>query len=91
MQPPAWVNYELSEESAAVMARGLTGSSQAWGVLLAHAQAVLAARTDTRESETLIRTASMIGGILSLLLAFSTPPRATTVSAILKIVGPPPY
>ncbi len=52
MQPPVWVNYELSEESAAVMARGLSGSSQAWGVLLAHAQAVLAARTDTRESET---------------------------------------
>ena len=47
MAIPAWVDFESAERSAAVMARGLSGSSQAWGTLLAHAQAVLASRTDT--------------------------------------------
>lgn len=46
MAIPTWVDFESAERSAAVMARGLSGSSEAWGTLLAHAQAVLAARTD---------------------------------------------
>ena len=51
MPIPAWVDFESAERSAAVMARGLSGSSEAWGTLLAHAQAVLAFRTDTLHSE----------------------------------------
>ena len=51
MPIPAWVDFESAERSAAVMARGLSGSSEAWGTLLAHAQAVLASRTDTLEFE----------------------------------------
>ena len=47
MAIPAWVDFESAERSAAVMARGLSGSSQAWETLLAHAQAVLASRTDS--------------------------------------------
>ena len=46
MPLPTWVDFESAERSAAVMSRGLSGSSAAWGTLLAHAQAVLAARTD---------------------------------------------
>ncbi len=46
MAIPTWVDFESAERSAAVMARGLSGSSEAWGTLLAHAQAVLASRTD---------------------------------------------
>ena len=48
---PHWVDFESSERTAAVMARGLSGPSEAWGTLLAHAQAVLSARTDTPHSE----------------------------------------
>ena len=51
MAIPAWVDYESAERSAAVMARGLSGSQEAWGTLLAHAQAVLAARTDNLNPE----------------------------------------
>ena len=48
---PHWVDFESSEGTAAVMARGLSGPSEAWGTLLAHAQAVLSARTDKHPSE----------------------------------------
>ena len=51
MAIPGWVDFESAERSAAVMARGLSGQSEAWGTLLAHAQAVLASRTDTVSSE----------------------------------------
>ena len=51
MAIPAWVDYESAERSAAVMARGLSGSSESWGTLLTHAQAVLAARTDNPRFE----------------------------------------
>ena len=46
MPAPNWVDFESAERSAAVMTRGLSGPSEAWGTLLAHAQAVLASRTD---------------------------------------------
>ena len=51
MSLPTWVDFESAEQSAAVMARGLSGSPAAWGTLLANAQAILGARTDTRDSE----------------------------------------
>ena len=51
MPVPTWVDFESAEHSAAVMARRLSGSSEAWGTLLANAQAVLASRTDTPDSE----------------------------------------
>ena len=51
MSLPHWVDFESSERTAAVMARGLSGPSEAWGTLLAHAQAVLSARTDTPSFE----------------------------------------
>ena len=51
MTLPAWVDFEFSERTAAVMARRLSGLSAAWGWLFANAQAVLASRTDTRDSE----------------------------------------
>ena len=47
---PSWANFEYAERSAAVMARGLSGSPEAWGTLLSTAQAVLASRTDTEYS-----------------------------------------
>ena len=47
MPLPDWVDFESAEQAAAVMARGLSGSSEAWGTLLANAQAVLGFRTDT--------------------------------------------
>ena len=46
MPIPTWVDFVSAERSAAVMARGLLGSSDAWGRLLANAQAVLGSRTD---------------------------------------------
>ena len=49
MMLPSWVDFERAERSAAVMARGLTGSSAAWETLLAHAQAVVGARTNNRQ------------------------------------------
>ena len=51
MTLPTWVDFEFAERAAAVMARGLTGSSAAWGRLFSDAQAVLSSRTDTRDSE----------------------------------------
>ena len=51
MPLPDWVDFESAEQAAAVMARGLSGSSEAWGTLLANAQAVLGFRTDTPLSE----------------------------------------
>ena len=48
MTLPPWVDFERAERSAAVMARGLTGSSAAWETLLTHAQAVLGSRTNSR-------------------------------------------
>jgi len=50
VQIPTRVDIESAERSAAAMARGLSGSSEAWGVLLSNAQAVLAARSDTPRS-----------------------------------------
>ena len=50
MAAPKWVDFESAERSAAVMAHGLTGQFEAWGTLLAHAQAVLAGRTDDHQS-----------------------------------------
>ena len=50
MQLPTWIDFEAAERSAAVMARGLSGSSDAWGRLLANAQAILASRTDAPPS-----------------------------------------
>ena len=50
MAAPIWVDFESAERSAAVMARGLTGHFEAWGTLLAHAQAVLAGKTDDYQS-----------------------------------------
>ena len=35
MPLPTWVDFESAERSAAVMARGLSGASAAWGTLLA--------------------------------------------------------
>ena len=51
MPLPDWVDFESAEQAAAVMARGLSGSSEAWGTLLANAQAVLGFRTDAPLSE----------------------------------------
>ena len=51
MTLPTWVDFEFAEQSAAAMARGLSGASAAWGTLLANAQGVLASRTDDRDSE----------------------------------------
>ena len=51
MPIPIWVDFESAERSAAVMARRLSGSSQAWRTLLANAQAILGSRTDTPYSE----------------------------------------
>ena len=51
MAIPIWVDFESAERSAAVMARRLSGSSQAWGTLLANAQAILGSRTDAPYSE----------------------------------------
>ena len=51
MPIPTWVNFESAELAAATMARGLSGSPEAWGVLLANAQAILASRTDTLHFE----------------------------------------
>ena len=51
MSPPDWVDFVAAEQAAAVMARGLLGSSEAWGTLLANAQAVLGSRTDIPHSE----------------------------------------
>ena len=51
MSLPTWVDFESAERSAAAMARGLSGWSEAWGTLLANAQAVLASRTDTPNPE----------------------------------------
>ena len=51
MPLPSWVDFGFAEQSAATMARGLSGATDAWGTLLAHAQAILASRTDTRHSE----------------------------------------
>ena len=47
---PARVDFEAAEQ-AAVMAGGLSDSSEAWGTLLANAQTVLSARTDTPHSQ----------------------------------------
>lgn len=46
MPIPTWADFLSAERSAAVMARGLQGSSDTWARLLANAQAVLGARTD---------------------------------------------
>ena len=51
MPVPTWVDFESAEHSASVMARRLSGSSEAWGTLLANAQAVLASRTDMPDSD----------------------------------------
>ena len=51
MSLPQWVDFEYSERTAAVMARGLSGASESWGTLLANAQAVLSSRTDAPHSE----------------------------------------
>ena len=51
MPLPDWVDFESAEQAAAVMSRGLSGSSEAWGTLLANAQAVLGFRSDTPLSE----------------------------------------
>ena len=48
---PARVDFEAAEQAAAVMARGLSDSSETWGTLLAKAQAVRSARTDTPDSQ----------------------------------------
>ena len=48
MPIPSWVDYEFAELAASVMARGLNGPREAWGTLLANAQAVLAARSDAQ-------------------------------------------
>ena len=51
MPVPTWVNFESAERAAAVMARRLSGSAEAWGTLLASAQAVLTSWTDIPISE----------------------------------------
>ena len=51
MPSPNWVDFASAERSAAVMARRLSGPSEAWGTLLANAQAVLTSWTDTPHSE----------------------------------------
>ena len=50
----SWVDYQYAEQAAAVMVRGLSGASSAWGELLADAQTILAHRSDTRDSEYLM-------------------------------------
>ena len=50
MPLPHWVAIEPAERTAAVMARGLSGPSESWGTLLAHAQAVLESYTDTPDA-----------------------------------------
>lgn len=50
----SWVDYQYAEQAAAVMVRGLSGASSAWGELLADAQTILAHRSDTRDSEHLM-------------------------------------
>ena len=54
MTLPNWVNFEFSERTAATMARGLSGPSSTWEAMLAHAQAVLAARSDDPQSDSQI-------------------------------------
>ena len=49
MPVPPWVAAEPSERTAAVMARRMSGPSESWGTLLAHAQAILESYTDTSE------------------------------------------
>ena len=49
MPVPRWVTAELAERTAAVMARQMSGPSESWGTLLAHAQAILESHTDTPE------------------------------------------
>ena len=49
MPVPRWVTAEPAERTAAVMARNLSGASESWGTLLAHAQAILESHTDTLE------------------------------------------
>ena len=51
MTLPTWVDFDFAERTAAVMARRLSGSTAEWGRLFADAQAILASRTDTRDSE----------------------------------------
>lgn len=51
MALPNWVDFEAAEHSAAIMARNLSGPSQTWGSMFAHAQSVLAARTDNLHHE----------------------------------------
>ena len=51
MSLPNWVDFGTAEKFAATMARELSGSSQTWATLFSHAQAVLASRTATRDSE----------------------------------------
>ena len=50
MRLPNWVEFEPAERAAAVMARGMSGPSESWGTLLAHAQAVLDSYTDTPDA-----------------------------------------
>ena len=51
MPLPSWVDFATAQQFAAVMSRELSGSSETWATLFSHAQAVLASRTSTRESE----------------------------------------
>ena len=53
MPLPSWVDFGTAQQFAAVMSRELSGSSETWATLFSHAQAVLASRTATRESEEL--------------------------------------
>lgn len=49
MSAPSWVDYVAAERNAALSAREFSGATDAWGTVLAHAQAVLGSRSDTRE------------------------------------------
>lgn len=51
MTLPNWVDFEFSERTAAIMARGLSGPSSTWETMLAHAQAVLGTRSDHPQSD----------------------------------------
>ena len=51
MPLPSWVDFGTAQQFAAVMSRELSGSSETWATLFSHAQAVLASRTSTRDSE----------------------------------------
>ena len=51
MPVPTWVDFEFAERSAATMARGLSGSSSKWEMLLANAQGILSSRMDMRSSD----------------------------------------